>query len=158
VGRKAVKRTGGGVRAESRRAPDVLDAITERVGLQQFRANTEKFFEVMDEAFGIKTVIYRQLATHTKTNFLVGWANIFANHKNFWRGHEFVAPAELRAKLKSFPVNEPTISKLAGSGNTALPLLTRLMVDHLNKGKRTNRLEPKLVEANEPVEKKMRSA
>lgn len=149
TGSSSVGVGGGGGRG----AAQSLENSATRVGLSQFRQNVETFFDTIDEAFGIKGIVYRQLAPQTKTNFLTAVAQMFVMHRNFWKGKELHIKADDKARLRTFPLTEPTVVKLSASGNSALPLLGRLLIDHMNRGRTTNRLEPRMVPAKaEPMQ------
>jgi len=120
--------------------PSLLDRVGEEIGLQMLRDNIYRFFEVIDEVWGIKGVKYVDITTHLKSNFLNMIAKMFASHENFWDGNRLVVDAKQRQKMKSFPLDDPTVQKLSSGGGAAADLLYRLMIDHMNKGQKINRL------------------
>lgn len=119
--------------------PRVADTMSSVAGLQNFRANIATFFEMMDAVWGIRGIKYTDRLTHTRGNFIVQLAGVLSDHEDFWDGNRLVVDAQTKAKLKSFPIDDPTIMRLAGTGNTAGALLYRYFVDHLNKNKQTSR-------------------
>jgi len=123
--------------------PGVLQRTAEEIGIQTMRDNTYRFFEVMDEIWGIKGVKYVDMTTHLRGNFLESLARLFVSHENFWDGKRLVVDARSRQKLKTFAINDPNIQKLAASGGSARDLLYRLIVDHMDKGQKIHRLEPR---------------
>lgn len=133
--------SGGTERAES--IANVLDTITKRVGMANFRKNVVHFFDVVDECFGLRTIKYKELAPQLKGNFLVTLGRVFAAHSNFWdeENKELFVDAPNRNKLALFPIDDPEVIRLAGAGNMAQPILYTMLVDHMNKGKRTNQLK-----------------
>jgi hypothetical protein len=119
--------------------PDQLDKVVKTVGMQVFRANLNAFYEVMDEVWGIRGIKYNDKATHTRFNFMNQLASLFSDHEEFWDGLKLTIDAAQKAKLKSFPINDPTIIRLAGAGTTVGSMLLRHFIDHMNKNKPVNR-------------------
>ncbi len=108
-------------------------------GLQHFRANLTAFFEVIDEVWGLRGLKYNDKATHTRNNFIIQLGGMFSDHEDFWDGPRLVLDAQQKAKLKSFPIDDPTIIRLAGGGSSAGVLLYRHLIDHMNKGRQPSR-------------------
>lgn len=117
-----------------------LDGVCKDVGLATFRKNIIAFFEVLDECYGIRKIQYKEVSTQLKGNFLLTVARVLAQHANFWKDGELFVDAPTRRKLATFPLEEPNIARLAGAGNSAMPTLREMLVDHLNKGRKLNRL------------------
>lgn len=117
-----------------------LDAIMEDISMMQFRRNIGAFWDMVDACYGVRTVEYNQLASQLCGNFLVTLSRLLAVHENFWDGHKLVIDAAHRHRLASFPVQDPEVARLAGAGNATMPLLYAMMVEHMNKSKRTHRL------------------
>lgn len=111
--------------------------IDETYGYGDFRANMRTFFEVMDDCFSYSSIEFVQKATVIKGNFLTAIAKLFAGHTNFWNGSRLHVNAELRKKLASFPTDDLEVMRLASAGRMAMPILYKLLEDHMNKGKRT---------------------
>src|SRR5512139_754824 len=122
----------------------VLDKTLDRVGEQIFRDNVTTFFEVLNEAFDTSHIEFREKATVIKTNFLLTMAQMFAEHVNFWHGRRLVVASVFRKQLSKFPVNDQEVMRLSASGNMAIPLLYDILIRHMNKGKRVNKLVKKL--------------
>jgi len=119
--------------------PKTLDNMAKAVGLQSFRGNITAFYEVMDEVWGIRGIKYTDRATHTRNNMTLQLAGMFSDHEEFWDGNKLVVDASQKSKLKSFPIDDPTIVRLAGAGTVAGVLLYRHFVDHMNKSRAANR-------------------
>lgn len=119
--------------------PGILDNQAAAIGLQNFRSNIITFYNVIDEVWGLRGIKYTDKATQTRLNFLIQLAAMFSDHEDFWEGKKLTVDASQKAKLKSFPIDDPTVIRLAGSGSSVGLLLYRLLVDHMNKGKATNR-------------------
>lgn len=126
-----------------------LDKTMEVVGRTTMRDNVKTFFDLIDECFSIKQVVYGDRSLHLKNNFLVALADVLARHKDFWRGNRLFIDIDLRRKIGKFPITDPSISHLAGAGSSARPVLVQVLIEHVNSGKRTRRLT--LVDGVEPV-------
>jgi hypothetical protein len=119
--------------------PKSLDNFSAAAGIQNFRNNLSAFYEVMDEVWGIRGIKYKDRMTHTRHNFILQLAVLFSNHEDFWEGHKLRIDAAQKAKLKSFPIDDPSIIRLAGGGGAAADLLLRHLIDHMNKNKQASR-------------------
>jgi hypothetical protein len=120
-----------------------LSLAMENTGQNVFRANIRTFFGLVDEFWGIKQIQYREAAIYMKSGFLVMLARFFSNHHNFWTGDgekTLFVEASLRRKIASFPIGDPNVMRLAGSGGKSRFILYSMLVDHVNSGKRTRRL------------------
>lgn len=118
-----------------------LEKIIENVGRNNFIQNTRLFFEVIDSCFGIRRVTYKNGAAFIKSQFLSQVARVLSDHTNFWDGDKLVLDAATIKKLASFPIDDPEVMRLSSSSGTAGEMLYMLIVNHLNYGKRTKRLE-----------------
>jgi len=123
--------------------PPQLQRIGDELGIQHLRDNVYRFFEVVDEVWGIKGVKYVDINTHLRSNFLNILARMFAGHENFWDGKKLVIDGRVRQKLKSFALDDPQVQKWLGAGNAAADLLYRLLLDHMEKGQKINKLIPR---------------
>ena len=117
-----------------------LELAAGAVSLSNFRANIHAFFSTLDEIWGIKGIKYADPATHLRGNFLNVLAQFMSDHANFWDGKKLVVDSADRSKLRAFPIDDPSIAKLAAGGIMVAPLLYNYMRDHFNKNRRTNRL------------------
>jgi len=126
------------------------------IGVQTMRDNLKNFFNLIDAAWGIRGIQYRESAIYMRTTFLNALSAVLSNHHDFWKNdkHLFVE-ANLIRKIASFPINDPQVIHLAGSAGKAQFVLGEMMVDHINSGKRTKRLSPRLPRVVAPP---MRSA
>ncbi len=125
-----------------------LDKTMERVGRTTMRENVKTFFQLIDECFGIRRMVYNHGAVYMRKNFLITLAEILGRHENFWNGQRLHVEKDLRLKINKFPIDDPEISRLASSQGPAADLLYMLLLKHINSGKRTRRLKP--VEGMEP--------
>lgn len=130
---------GGRHLSSAQSIPKGLDTMANAAGLQNFRSNIVAFFDVLDEVWGVRGIKYQDRATHIRQNFCVQLAGVFSDHEDFWNGQKLTIDASQKAKLKNFPIDDPTIIRLAGAGHAAGALLYRLLIDHMNKGKAANR-------------------
>jgi hypothetical protein len=111
------------------------------VGANVWRANVREFFALIDQAFGIRNIAFRDLSPHIKGGFMVTLARILADHKTFWEEKRLVVGRHDIDKLRSFPIKDPGILDLiSASGSKMIPLLYSRLVGHLNSGRRTRRL------------------
>lgn len=119
-----------------------LGNVYELVGRNTLRANIKTFFDILDECWGLKRIVYTERAIFTKATFLLTFARLISNHAVFWRedDRKLLVEADLKRKLSSFPMAEPTVVQLASAGSRVDVLLYKLIIDHLNKGKRTQHL------------------
>lgn len=120
-----------------------LSTIRERIGASTFDGNVRTFFELLDSSWGIRTVTITESASYLKCTFLVALARVFARHTDFWsgeRGTLLRVERGIRSKIRIFPIRDPQVINLSGSGGKSLDVLYAIMVDHINAGKRTRRL------------------
>lgn len=121
---------------------DALIKAAMNISLPVFRRNVSTFFATIEEAWGLSGIEYRHAAPQVKGPFLASLARVFTAHLDFWddAGRILQVNADLRRKLATFPVRDPQITQLSGAGGQASRLLSQLLVNHLNSGKRTHRL------------------
>ncbi|MDP3793851.1 MAG: hypothetical protein Q8R07_03810 [Candidatus Uhrbacteria bacterium] len=117
--------------------------IFDRVGRNTFRDNVKTFFEIVDECWGVRAIAFKEGATYMRATFLGSLARLFSSHLNFWRDRKFVVEKDLRRKLSTFPVSDPTVRQLSGASGQARSMLLTMMIQHINSGKRTHRLQPR---------------
>lgn len=119
-----------------------LETKADNLGIKSFRENISTFFNLIEECWGIKNVIYSKMAPHLKGNFMIVLAGMLAQHQNFWddSGKHLVINAQEKRKLAQFPITDFEISRLASAGNSAMPILFNYLVDHYNKGRHKNKL------------------
>jgi hypothetical protein len=123
-------------------AAECAARIASIVSLPTFRRNVSTFFYAINECWPFAAISHQQKAVQIKGSFLAELARMFANHPIFWdeSGHTLVLSADDRRKLAAFPISDPQIVNLAGSSGTARKMLYQLLVNHMNSGRRTNRL------------------
>ena len=117
-----------------------LDKIMEGVGRNTFRDNVKAFWGLIDECWGLRNVAFVSGATHLKYSFLMALARMCSDYKNFWQENRFYCPVDYARKLRLFPIGDPSVRDMAGSAGKAQEVLYHLLVDHMNKGKRTRHL------------------
>ncbi len=127
-------------------APGV-EKIMKKIGKNAFRSNVRDFFQLIDDCWGLSAITYAEGACHIHNTFLLGLARVISDHSVFWKesDQKMFIEASLARKLKSFPVQDPTVRQLSSTGGQAMGLLYQLMVNHLNRGKRSRRLKPRRV-------------
>lgn len=113
------------------------------VGAATFKHNMMTFYSVIDECWPIHLVQYRHTATQIKSSFLYEVARMFSRHPAFWEGlsqNTLFVPADDRRKLAKFPITDKQVVGLAGSPGAGRKILYQLLVDHMNSGRRTQKL------------------
>lgn len=122
----------------------LCDNRIDAVGLNQSRKNLVRFFDVIDEVWGIRSVPIKFGAPQLKEAWLVIIARIFSDHREFWRDEIelFVSKDHIR-DLRKIDPNDPALLAFASAGGAAAQRqqLYFNMLAYLNKGKRgDNRL------------------
>lgn len=123
--------------------PPRLEQIVKKVRLATFRDNMITFFDAIDEVWGIRGIKYTDMSPQIRSTFMNTLGQLMADHENFWDGNKLVVDAAAKAKLRQFPITDPTIIRLAGAGTTAGAILYNYLRDHMNKSKRVNQLVPR---------------
>jgi hypothetical protein len=122
-----------------------LQQILEATGKGTFAENVKTFFDMIDKAWGVQRISFREGAVYLRANFLFTLARVFSNHTDFWKEKRLFVNADLIRKLQGFPCRDPHVQSLATSAGTAGEILYQLIVEHLNKGKSTRRLTPRII-------------
>jgi hypothetical protein len=124
-----------------RQLTDALLACLTNFPRKRFRDNVISFWSTINECFKINDIHFVDRAPAIKGNFLFAIARVFAEHTAFWSDGQFFVEKDLRSKIASFPMSDPTITMLcAASGGSARAALYGHIVDFINSGKRTKRL------------------
>lgn len=113
------------------------------VGGPVFRRNIMTFFGIIDECWPVNVIQYRHAATQIKSSFIYELARMFSRHPVFWEGLSegtLSIYADDRRKLAKFPITDKQVVSLAGSPGAARKILYQLLVDHMNSGRRTQKL------------------
>lgn len=116
-----------------------LPPMMANVGHSTMMENAKTFFQLLDSLWGIRGILYKDRATHLKSGFLFALADVMAEYSTFWSGKSLRIDRDIQKKIGQFPLNDPSVRAMAFSGKS-LGLLQRLIVDHINAGKRTRRL------------------
>ncbi len=116
-----------------------LPPLMAAVGDATMIENVKAFFQLLENAWGVRDILYKDRATHLKYSFLLALADVISQHPAFWYGNRLRVERDLEKKIGQFPLNEPNVRAMATS-STSTPLLSRLIVDHINSGRRTRRL------------------
>lgn len=121
---------------------ETIDKAAANVSLQAFRRNIASYFDIINQCWPFAAIEYRTAATQIKSTFIFELARMFARHPDFWDRDDthLSVNADDRRKLAKFPINDPQISALASGGGKSRQMLYQLLVDHMNSGRRTNRL------------------
>lgn len=125
---------------------EALGGVMNLIGRNVMRDNIKAFFDLVDECYNIRGIQLRGGAIHTKENFLVTLARVLSNHEDFWRDNRLFVEAPLKRKLTGFPTTDPSVVTLASTSGKSRDVLYQLIVNHINSGKRTKRLKPRVVD------------
>lgn len=121
---------------------NALDKTYASMERGRFEGNVRAFFNAIDEAFEIRQRSFKSGATCVRTTFLRAFAYVLVEHEDFWEGQRLVVSKAVIKKLRTFPLKDPEVIRLAGSSGKAWYILAEMMIDHINSGKRTeNRLK-----------------
>lgn len=135
------RRFGPGASANIAQLVPAVQKTMERVGVNIFRQNIRVFFETVDAAWGIRTVTFKEAAVQLRTSFLGAVALLFVRHQLFWDGRRLEVPRDKLQQLSQFPITDPHVKDLTASGgSSAGRLLYELLLDHMNRYKRSRRL------------------
>ncbi len=124
-----------------------LEKIMGNVGSGVFRDNVRYFFDLIDELWGVKRVVYKQGAVQMRLTFLQALASVLSGHLDFWKEERLFVSADMKRKLAGFSLSDPNVIQLAGSGGTSRDMLSYLLIRHINSGRRTGHIKPRNVEA-----------
>ncbi len=133
-----------------------LQRVYDDIGPGIFRDNVKYFFQdIVDACWGIRTIAKKDPVPFIKLTFLEQLANMLSNHFDFWdvrsrnQNRLFVTVPDLR-KLHSFPVYDPTVRNYASGQGLGRSALYQLMVEHMNKSRRTGQLKARVVKLPDP--------
>jgi hypothetical protein len=151
---------GAGRNSQPEQLAGGLQRIMVKTGKNILRENIRTFFDLIDQCWGIRSVQMREMTPWIKGTFLDALATVLSRHEVFWRENRLFIEKPLLYKIKALPVQDPNIRTLASSGGLSRDMLINIMVDHINSGKRTKKLVPRVEpeevltqeEAQEPVE------
>jgi hypothetical protein len=116
-----------------------LEHIVKTFGIQTLKENLRVFFDVVDQAWGVRSVQFKGGTTQLKAGFLLALARLFSDHFDFWSkdGKELQVVAELRARLKGFSLDREVIRLVDGGSQsrTALRYMMREAINYRRKNK-----------------------
>ena len=116
-----------------------LPSMMANVGYAAMIENIKTFFQLLDGAWGVRGILYKDRATHLKSGFLFALADVISEHPAFWSGKSLRIERDMQKKIGQFGLSDPNVRAMACSGSSN-GLLSRLIVDHINSGRRTRRL------------------
>lgn len=111
-----------------------------KVGRATYKENVKTFFNLLDRCWNLNAIVFREHCVILRGTFLWCLARLLAEHGDFWKDKTLFIPSDLVAKLAQFPVTDPTVQSLSSSAGKARDMLFKMLVDHINSGKRTKRL------------------
>jgi hypothetical protein len=116
-----------------------LPPMMATVGSAAMVENVNVFFDLLDGTWGIRNILYKDRATHLKCGFLLALADVIAAYPTFWSATKLRIDRDMQKKIGQFGLSDPSVRAMACSGSST-GVLGRLIVDHINSGKRTRRL------------------
>lgn len=122
-----------------------VQSIMTSIGVRAFTQNVKAFYQLIDDCWDLNAVVYKEKAPFIRSTFLLTLSRMMFEHGNFWQGSLLSVPKELQKKLAAFPTFDPSVLALSESGSKVSPELYMMITDHLNKGKRQNRLEKRAI-------------
>lgn len=120
-----------------------LNTVMTKVGKNTFRDNVRTFFDLIETCWGLRLVRFKEGACWIRGTYLNCLAKMLAEHGVFWKGNALFVSRDWQRKIALFPVNDPEVRNLSSAGGKARELLYHLMINHVNSGRRTNRLVDK---------------
>jgi hypothetical protein len=125
----------------SRMILEHTNKLLSRIGLPIARANTKTFYELIDTCWGIARIHIKSGAPYMRSAFQEILARCLSDHPVFWKNDKRLEiDYTWKKKLRSFPFQDPEIIRLCGSGGASRFTLYMHLLNHLNSGKRLNRL------------------
>lgn len=121
-----------------------LDRIAKEIALQNFRENIKDLFELMDDCWGIRSIEYGEAQGHLRGNFISVLSGFLSRNEQLWDGEKqrkLRIDSKTKARLKTFPVNDPEIRRLSAGGTMVIPTLYRYLLDHMNHRRSKNRFK-----------------
>lgn len=112
------------------------------IGRNKVRNNIRTFWDLIDESWGLKSIVFKEGAIYLRGSFLMVLSRILADFQTFWDDADLKIDRNLRRKIAQFPVNDAQVINLSSASGTAKKILYQIMLDHINSGKRTGRLVP----------------
>jgi hypothetical protein len=109
------------------------------IGQATMVENVKTFFELLHTVWGVRGILYKDRATHLKGAFLAALADVISEYPAFWSDKTLRIDRDMQKKIGQFPLGEPSVRAMACS-TASIGLLSRVIVDHINSGKRTRRL------------------
>lgn len=113
-------------------------------GAKNFEANVIAFFDLIDHCWGLRRIQYREFSPQLKGSFLWTLARFLSDHVNFWRGpdqKQLFIDMDTQRKLAKFPLRDDGVKQLASSTGPSAEILYQMIINHVNAGRRTNRMK-----------------
>lgn len=117
-----------------------LEKDIDAIGLQRARENLTTFFDIVDEAWGIRNTQIKYNDTFLTSGWLQTLAALFSDHREFWRDSELSVSANFMRDIKRIRWSDQKLEMLARGNATCHEHLKSAMLDVINKGKSTGRL------------------
>ncbi len=112
-----------------------LDKIVDKTTQQVFAENILAFYDIIEECWGVRRVVYRGGAIYLRASFLRALALLLSRHTNFWQGNRLIVDKVVLRKLRNYPIDDPHVQGLSSSSGQASEMLYQLLVEHVKKGR-----------------------
>lgn len=108
------------------------DNLQRATSIQVVRENIATFWNLIDDSWGIADLESKRSAPHMQAGFLRTIAAVFSEHVDFWDGHHFMVPADIRKRLRALKLQDPSLAYLCGSSGAGLNQLRYVIIEQLN--------------------------
>jgi hypothetical protein len=119
-----------------------LDALMSKIGRSTMRDNVRALWEAMDSIWNVRGVVFIEGAPYLRQAFVRTFARLINDHQDFWNDARLEVPKDFIRKMSIFPMNDPYVAQLASGSGSSWKILYRMLVDHINSGKKIHRLRP----------------
>jgi hypothetical protein len=113
-----------------------LQAVYDKIGRNTIRENIRTFYQLVDSCWNINQIELKG-AMFLRCTFLNTMCKLISDHDDFWVGDSLVIPKALTKRWMSFPIHDHKVVYLSGVGSKVHPGLYDIMVNHLDKGRRS---------------------
>lgn len=142
---------GGGKGSNFEQVAQSMEHVMNAITPHGLGGNITTFFNMLDQCWSIRNVIFTERQSHLKGSFLFALADVLSRHLNFWTNQRLVVERSLVKKIAMFPIHDPEVKNLASASGQSRNILTAMLIDHINSGKRTQRLRARTMESCEEV-------
>jgi len=111
------------------------------IGERAFRENVRTFFNVIRDVWGLSQITVRETCPYIKYGFLHMLSLFITRMPQLWDDDKkrFRIERDVLKKMEQFPLNDPTVRDLCSASGQAEKVLYQMFLEHMNRGRRTNR-------------------